>query len=146
MRANEGQPKRADRVNIDFLATITTRVSPYCPPNRALSCGISSLSGPGAGNSPFIGSRDICYKLGPSRKGGRAVEGTGLENRQARKGLVGSNPTPSAISLFLDVLDHSTIPHLAREISRILFLVISANSGVRLLFLWVGLWGSAETF
>jgi hypothetical protein len=30
------------------------------------------------------------------RMGGRAVEGTGLENRQARKGLVGSNPTPSA--------------------------------------------------
>ena len=29
--------------------------------------------------------------------GGRAVEGTGLENRQAREGLVGSNPTPSAI-------------------------------------------------
>src|SRR5689334_1300398 len=28
--------------------------------------------------------------------GGRVVEGTGLENRQARKGLVGSNPTPSA--------------------------------------------------
>ena len=28
--------------------------------------------------------------------GGRAVEGTGLENRQTRKGLVGSNPTPSA--------------------------------------------------
>ena len=32
------------------------------------------------------------------RMGGRAVEGTGLENRQARKRLVGSNPTPSAIS------------------------------------------------
>jgi hypothetical protein len=31
-----------------------------------------------------------------SRMGGRAVEGTGLENRQTRKGLVGSNPTPSA--------------------------------------------------
>jgi hypothetical protein len=29
--------------------------------------------------------------------GGRAVEGTGLENRRTRKGLVGSNPTPSAI-------------------------------------------------
>jgi hypothetical protein len=29
--------------------------------------------------------------------GGRAVEGTGLENRQGRKFLVGSNPTPSAI-------------------------------------------------
>ena len=28
--------------------------------------------------------------------GGRAVEGTGLENRQGRKSLVGSNPTPSA--------------------------------------------------
>ena len=28
--------------------------------------------------------------------GGRAVEGTGLENRQARKGLVSSNLTPSA--------------------------------------------------
>ena len=29
--------------------------------------------------------------------GGRAVEGTGLENRQGRKSFVGSNPTPSAI-------------------------------------------------
>lgn len=28
--------------------------------------------------------------------GGRAVEGTGLENRRARKRTVGSNPTPSA--------------------------------------------------
>ena len=30
------------------------------------------------------------------RKGGGAVERTGLENRQRRKPLVGSNPTPSA--------------------------------------------------
>ncbi len=30
--------------------------------------------------------------------GGRAVEGTGLENRQGLTLLVGSNPTPSAIS------------------------------------------------
>ena len=29
-------------------------------------------------------------------KGGRVVECTGLENRQRRKSLVGSNPTPSA--------------------------------------------------
>ena len=29
--------------------------------------------------------------------GGRAVEGTGLENRQTGDRLVGSNPTPSAI-------------------------------------------------
>ena len=28
--------------------------------------------------------------------GGRAVEGTGLENQQAFARLVGSNPTPSA--------------------------------------------------
>jgi hypothetical protein len=31
------------------------------------------------------------------RRGGRVVEGTGLENRQARKRLEGSNPSPSAI-------------------------------------------------
>ena len=39
-----------------------------------------------------------CYPAAV-RRGGRAVEGTGLENRRARKGLVGSNPTPSADSL-----------------------------------------------
>jgi hypothetical protein len=35
--------------------------------------------------------------------GGRVVEGTGLENRQARKRLEGSNPSPSAsfVQLFL---------------------------------------------
>jgi hypothetical protein len=31
--------------------------------------------------------------------GGRAVECTGLENRQRRKAFVGSNPTPSAIKI-----------------------------------------------
>lgn len=37
------------------------------------------------------------YDYGPpSRMGGRVVEGTGLENRQAGDRLVGSNPTPSA--------------------------------------------------
>ena len=30
------------------------------------------------------------------RKGGRVVEGTGLENRHAGDRIVGSNPTPSA--------------------------------------------------
>ena len=34
--------------------------------------------------------------LAPFRRGGRAVEGTGLENRQGFTLLVGSNPTPSA--------------------------------------------------
>ena len=33
------------------------------------------------------------------RMGGRVVEGTGLENRQAGNRLVGSNPTPSAIDV-----------------------------------------------
>ncbi len=32
--------------------------------------------------------------------GGRAVEGTGLENRKAFTRLVGSNPTPSSVHLF----------------------------------------------
>ena len=34
----------------------------------------------------------------PLRMGGRVVEGTGLENRQTRKRLEGSNPSPSANS------------------------------------------------
>ena len=37
------------------------------------------------------------------RMGGRAVEGTGLENRQAGDRLVGSNPTPSATSSRADL-------------------------------------------
>ena len=37
------------------------------------------------------------------RMGARAVEGTDLENRQTRKGLVGSNPTPSASFLFISM-------------------------------------------
>lgn len=35
----------------------------------------------------------------PTRRGVRAVQGTGLENQRSRKGSVGSNPTPSAIIL-----------------------------------------------
>src|SRR5262249_44618749 len=37
--------------------------------------------------------------------GGRAVEGSGLENRQGRKPLVGSNPTPSAMGTSGNVHD-----------------------------------------
>jgi hypothetical protein len=37
--------------------------------------------------------KSLIYK---AWRGGRVVEGTGLENRQRRKSLVGSNPTPSA--------------------------------------------------
>jgi hypothetical protein len=39
--------------------------------------------------------KDLIYQ---DWRGGRAVEGTGLENRQRLTSLVGSNPTPSAIS------------------------------------------------
>jgi hypothetical protein len=35
--------------------------------------------------------------------GGRVVEGTGLENRQARKRLEGSNPSPSAMYGYNDL-------------------------------------------
>ena len=44
-----------------------------------------------ARTAPLAGARPV------PRRGGRVVEGTGLENRQACKRLVGSNPTPSAI-------------------------------------------------
>ena len=33
----------------------------------------------------------------PERKGGRVVEGAGLENRNTGNGIGGSNPFPSAI-------------------------------------------------
>jgi hypothetical protein len=35
-------------------------------------------------------------RIKPLWMGGRVVEGTGLENRQTRKRLEGSNPSPSA--------------------------------------------------
>lgn len=34
--------------------------------------------------------------INQARKGARVVESTGLENRNGRKAIVGSNPTPSA--------------------------------------------------
>jgi hypothetical protein len=40
--------------------------------------------------------RSLRKAWNPLRMGGRVVEGTGLENRQARKRLEGSNPSPSA--------------------------------------------------
>ena len=46
--------------------------------------------------SPIV---DVVKSLATVRMGGRAVEGTGLENRQALTRLVGSNPTPSAINV-----------------------------------------------
>ena len=45
------------------------------------------------------------------RMGGRVVEGSGLENRQGCKLLVGSNPTPSAslVAMFLPQRVHLAI-------------------------------------
>ena len=49
--------------------------------------------------------------------GGRVVEGTGLENRQAGDRLVGSNPTPSAtISLTTNSL--RSLPPRGRPFGR----------------------------
>jgi hypothetical protein len=42
--------------------------------------------------------------------GGRVVEGTGLENRQAGDRLVGSNPTPSASHAFRPVASRLQTP------------------------------------
>ena len=51
--------------------------------------------------APLVVWRCLGYVLAMTlRMGGRVVEGTGLENRQACKGLVGSNPTPSATYFF----------------------------------------------
>ena len=49
--------------------------------------------------SPRMDGGGLCPYLTWRGMGGRAVEGTGLENRQAGDRLVGSNPTPSAIFL-----------------------------------------------
>ena len=43
---------------------------------------------------PYI--KNFSYLIDHIWMGGRAVEGTGLENRQGLALLVGSNPTPSA--------------------------------------------------
>jgi hypothetical protein len=41
--------------------------------------------------------------------GGRVVEGTGLENRQTRKRLEGSNPSPSASFLANSLLSRCVV-------------------------------------
>ena len=59
------------------------------------------------------------------RMGGRAVEGTGLENRQACERLVGSNPTPSAIFQSFPLTDyffmdtHGTVKNNKRHKMRV---------------------------
>ena len=52
--------------------------------------GFASYAAPGKALRPW------------RRMGGRVVEGTGLENRQAGNRLVGSNPTPSASRRVVD--------------------------------------------
>ena len=47
-------------------------------------------------------------------RGGRVVDGSGLENQHVRKGIVGSNPTPlrsetTAITCFLPIKSPATI-------------------------------------
>ena len=51
----------------------------------------------------FCNPKDLpsgtCLRIRARRTGGRAVEGTALEMRHTCKGIVGSNPTLSAISM-----------------------------------------------
>ena len=48
--------------------------------------------------------RQSLAKADASRRGGRVVEGTGLENRRAGNRTVGSNPTPSATPLYISII------------------------------------------
>ena len=50
----------------------------------------------GRGAAVAFRQRTPDIRVGPAWMGGRVVEGSGLENRQAGNRLVGSNPTPSA--------------------------------------------------
>jgi hypothetical protein len=54
---------------------------------------VGFLGGNRGGNSPSVHLETLEK---PCRRGGRVVEGTGLENRQTRERLEGSNPSPSA--------------------------------------------------
>src|SRR5262249_44997431 len=71
------------------------------PPDSAAPAGLAapgSLDPPGG--SAIVRALEPRAPLrGPPRRGARAVDRGGLENRCACKGTVGSNPTPSAILL-----------------------------------------------
>ena len=61
--------------------------------------------GDGRGMNPvdWPGLNTVESAAASPRRGARAVEWAGLENRCARKGTVGSNPTLSAISFLASV-------------------------------------------
>jgi len=64
---------------------------------RRLDRGSGASAPPDAGIHGLFPSTGLPnYLIIQARMGGRAVEGTGLENRQGSAPLVGSNPTPSA--------------------------------------------------
>ena len=55
---------------------------------------------------------DVPGRLKATRRSGRVVECAGLENRWARKGPVGSNPTSSACDLIARVSSGSVCGHM----------------------------------
>ena len=55
-------------------------------------------------------SQTVLQRWACSRRGGRAVDGTGLENRHTRKGIGGSNPSLSAITRTLPVVPSPSDP------------------------------------
>ena len=68
--------------SLDARASLTTRVTAV------------ALDDADRGGVPILNDRPpLPYRF---RRSGRVVECTGLENRRARKGAVGSNPTSSA--------------------------------------------------
>src|ERR1700678_1858158 len=55
------------------------------------------------GEPPGLRGRGLLSMFRPLRTGGRAVEGTALEMRSTFTGIVGSNPTLSAIVFFRNI-------------------------------------------
>lgn len=67
--------------------------------HNLLQSGLVDRLNNAAGATSRLASGRVSRLRLRSRMGGRAVEGTGLENRRAGNRLVGSNPTPSAMAL-----------------------------------------------
>jgi hypothetical protein len=66
-------------------------------PSRNAAGGICYFAAAAPWQLPLVAVRLVANYMIQYGMGGRAVEGTGLENRQGCKPLVGSNPTPSAM-------------------------------------------------
>jgi hypothetical protein len=96
-------------------------------------------------NSRFVAKAAAANHLRLLRRmGGRVVEGTGLENRQTRKRLEGSNPSPSANTLSSTVQQRPTT--CCKTI--IFSVMLSSLDGLGLLLstpeMWIRVWLKAS--